>query len=328
MFWFIAGIILVLIGALWLWFFPKTVTIEKEVREGMRIVKVPTEVSGGKTAGFVPLFIGLLFIALMSFTIVETRTVAVATQFNKPTGTIYSAGLHFKAPWIKTTEIDASIQPEEYKGKDCISVKISDGGEACVWLAYRWRIKASGADQLFQDYRKSDDDIQQTVRSALVSTNVKASINEIFGTWDPLENIKVSSGMSPEELANIKVSAVPDYAAFNKLIQERVEDKIVALGDLIEIQSVTISGFDVPEGTQKRINQINAAAANTKVSLQEVATKDAQATGNKRLADSLKDPNVLVSKCFDALAAGDFELPAGGSCWPGGGGGVVIPSGK
>lgn len=327
MFWFITGVILALIGLAWLIFVPAKTTMVVDAENGRYIEPYEKEVTGLKYVGLLPLLLGFLFIGLMCLTTVGTRSVGVPTVFNKPTGETLGAGLHVKAPWVKVTDIDATIQPEEYNGKRAINVKIADGGDAKVMLAYRWRINPDGAAKVFADYRNSDSSINDAVRKALVTTNVKAAINEEFGKYDPLAGAKLDD-LTPEQLANQKVNVVPDYKAFNAAIQANVEEKIKGIGDLIDIQSVTISNVRLPEGTQKRINAYNAAVQNTKIALQEVATKDAQAAGNKRLADSLKDPNVLVSKCFDALAAGEFTLPAGGSCWPGGSGGVVISSSK
>ncbi len=310
---FITGMVFLIITLTWFAFVPKTVDIEGDL--------VPL-----KIFGVIPLIIAGLLLVLSCFAIVGTRNVGVATVFGKPTGSTYGAGLHFKAPWTKITDIDATIHPEEYFGEHAISVKIADGGDAKIGVSYRWRINPAGASKVFADYRGSNLSIDDAVRKALVSTNVKAAINEEFGKFDPLEDSgKLTTDMTAEQLANLKVNVVPDYQALNLAIQRNVEEKIKDVGDLIEIQSVTISNLKLPHTTQTRINRFNNQVQDTRNALQEVATKKAQAEGNKKLADSLKDPNVLVSKCFDSLAAGDFTLPAGGSCWPGGSS-VVIPA--
>lgn len=321
MFWFVTGIIFVLAGLLWITF-AGTYTTNQHLSYSESVEY------NLKPFGFGPLVIGIICIVLSCFAVVGTRSVGVPTIFNKPTGDTYGAGLNFKAPWVSVTDIDATIQPEEYFGKKAITVKIADGGDAQVGLSYRWRINPEAADKVFQDYRNSDLEINDAVRKALVTTNVKAAINEELGNYDPLQGADLGTDLTPAELAKLKVNVVPDYKAFNAAIQKNIEEKIGKLGGLIDIQSVTISALKLPESTQKRINAFNAAVQNTKIALQEVATKEAQAEGNRKLASSLQDPAVLVSKCFDGLAAGDFTLPAGSSCWPGSGGGVVIPGVK
>jgi len=281
-----------------------------------------------KGFGVVTLIITILFAVLASLTVVGTRNVGVPTVFNKPTGDNLGAGLHLKAPWASVTDIDATIQLEEYFGDSAVQVKIKDGGDALVGLSYRWRINPEAADQVFQDYRNSEVEINEAVRSALVTTNVKAAVNEVFGTYDPLANADIPEDATPAEIAAIDVNVVPDYQAFNEAIQENVEDKIKDVGDLVDIQSITLSSLKLPEATQVRINAFNAAVQNTKIANQEVATKAAQAEGNRQLAASLQDPNVLVSQCLDDLASGKVNAPAGYSCWPGDNGSVVVPSAR
>ena len=320
MFWFITGIVFVLIAAGWFAFGPKYYVTNKEYTS-LLSKNVPL-----KWIGYIPLFLGILLMILSCFTVVGTRNVGVPTVFNKTTGETYGAGIHFKAPWVAVTDVDASIHPEEYGPNNPIEVKIADGGDAKILLSYRWRINPDGADSVFKDYRNSELGIDKAVRKALVSTNIKAAINEELGNFDPLSSAgELTAGMSAEQLANLKVNVVPDYQALNKAIQKNVEEKIANVGDLIDIQSITISGLKLPKSTQRRINKFNNQVQDTRNALQEVATKKAQAAGNRELANSLKDPNVLVSKCFDSLAAGEFTLPAGGSCWPGQGG-VVLPA--
>jgi hypothetical protein len=82
----------------------------------------------------------------------------------------------------------------------------------------------------------------------------------------------------------------------------------------------------LPDGTQNRIDQLNAKALDGKLALQDVAIKAAQASANEKLAASLKDPNVLVSKCLDGMISGEIKAPAGFQCWSGNAGSVVIPA--
>lgn len=321
--WFIAGIIFLTIGLLWL-FFVKPQRVK--TKEATYNTEAEYKVQSMKGFAIFPIGLAIIFITLSLFASVGTRSVGVPTVFNKPTGETFDAGLNFKAPWVKVTDIDATIQPEEYFGDRAIKVKIADGGDASVAISYRWRINPDGADQVFQDYRNSDLEINEAVRKALVSTNIKAAINEVFGQYDPLAGADIPPNATPEQIAQTKINVVPDYQVFNKAIADNVAEKIKDVGDLVDIQSITISGVTLPEDTQKRINAVNAAVQNTKIAAQEVATKAQQAAGNRELAASLQDPNVLVSQCLDALTSGKFNAPAGFSCWPGGGNAVVVPS--
>lgn len=318
MLWFILGIVLFTIAIIWFSLAPG-----KQVREDYRGKK---EIPSAKPLGVIPLGLALVFLVLSCFAVVGTRNVGVPTYFGKPTGVTYDAGLNFKPPWVNVTDIDATIQVEEYSTSDPISVKIGDGGESKIAVSYRWRINPDGADQVYADYRNSDLDITDAVRKALVSTNIKAALNEEFAKIDPLAGSNITSSMTPEQIAKVKLNVNPDYEALNENIKKNVEEKIKDLGDLIDIQSVTVTYFQLPDTTQSRINEFNAKIQTSKNALIDVSTKTAQARGNEELAKSLQDPNVLVSKCLDSLSDGDFTAPAGFSCWPGSGGSVVIPS--
>lgn len=320
---FIIGIILGFIGILWVAFAPK------DFKGSYGDDRYPL-----KVYGFLFLIVAFVAVVLSSLTIVGTRNVGVETVFGKPTGENYDAGLHIKAPWAKVTDIEATVQPEEYKNDDAIYVKIADGGTAQISVSYRWRIKPENANIVYQDYRKCKDgdgeDVDDAIyclRKGVVSTNIKASINEVFGEYEPLAGVELKDDMSAEELSNVKVK-LPDLEYFNTQIENNVATKIGDLGELVEIQAVTVSYVKLPGTTQDRINAFNTAVANVKVALAEVATKEAQAQGNEKLAESLQDPNVLVSKCFDALAAKEFNAPPGFSCWPGSNGSIVLPATK
>lgn len=273
------------------------------------------------------LLLALLFTLLASTTVVGARNVGVEKFFSATTGRTLDAGFHMKAPWHSVQDIDATIQAEEYSTKDPILVKIGDQGEAKVALAYRWRINPDGAPNIYKDYRKADD-INQAVRKALVSTNIKAALNEELSAYNPLEGVQINASMSPSEIAKVTIPPIP-YAELNEAVKKNLEGKIDNLGDLIEIQSVTISYIQLPESTQKKINEFNTKVQASKNALIDIAIKAAQSSANEKLSKSVDNsPNVLVSKCLDALAEGEFQAPAGFSCWPGGGGSVVIPSGK
>lgn len=161
-----------------------------------------------------------------------------------------------------------------------------------------------------------------------MSTNIKAAINEVLGKYNPLDSAVITEDMTAEEISKLTVNVVPNYQQINADIKTNVELKIKDLGDLIDIQSVTVSYVKLPESTQKRIDAFNQAVQNTRIALQDIATKSAQAEANRALAASLQDPNVLVSKCLDGLISGEIENQPGFSCWSGGGGGVVIPGVK
>jgi regulator of protease activity HflC (stomatin/prohibitin superfamily) len=270
----------------------------------------------------VPALLGLLLLAFSSTTIVEAKNVGVVTTFGKPRAA-FGPGLHLKAPWEKVTELDGTIQTQEYGGDGCIRVRIGDGTTACVTTTIRWRIVGEKADEIYSSYRS--DDVNANVRKALVSTVFKAAVNQVLGGYDPTEEIRVIDPSAENAAADF----APDYDAMAEQVGTSMNERVSAGGALIRVETITISYLELSQTTQKKINDFQAEVANTQVALQRKATAEAQAAANKALSQSVSDdPNVLVSRCLDTLQLMVEEqqpVPAGFSCWPGGGSAVVVP---
>ena len=267
--------------------------------------------------------LGLVILAYSSTTIVEAKNVGVVTTFGKPRAA-FGPGLHLKAPWEKVTELDGTIQTQEYAGEDCIRVRIGDGTTACVTTTIRWRIVGDKADEIYASYRS--DDVNANVRKALVSTVFKAAVNQVLGGYDPTEEIRV---IDPTAENAADADFAPDYDDMSTQIGESMNARVTAAGSLIRVETITLSYLELSQTTQKKINDFQAEVANTQVALQRKATAEAQAAANKALSQSVsQDPNVLVSRCLDTLqlmVEDKQPVPAGFSCWPGGGSALVVP---
>lgn len=263
-----------------------------------------------RTIGFVPLVLALIVAVFSMTTMVQAKQVGVLTTFGKPAERTLSSGLHFKAPWQKVTAIDATIQTDEYHGDTGIQVRLSDGNTAKVSATVRWSVSEENANDVYADFRS--DDPTESLRDAVVSTQFKAAMNSVFATFDPLT------------LADSE-NAV-DY---NALADEVTRVMLTRTNDLVNIESVTISLLSLDQKSQAKIDALIGEVAKTNIAKQAQATAEARAEANRILSESISnDPNVLVAQCFDLLAEGDFQPPAGFSCWPGGNGGVVIPGSK
>lgn len=273
-----------------------------------------------------PVGFAVLLLAISCTTIIEAKNVGVLTTFGKPAGSL-DPGLHLKAPWQKVTELDGTIQTQEYEGERQIRVRIGDGTTAGVTTTIRWRIVGGKADDIYAGYRS--DDVNQNIRTSLVSTVFKAAVNQVLGQYNPTEHIRVVDPSAPA--AAFSVDFAPDYDALAAEVTESMERRVADGGGFVEIQSITISGIDLSETTQKKINDFQAEVAATQVALQRKATAAAQAAANQALAASVsKDPNVLVSRCLDTLqmmVEQKQSVPAGFSCWPGSGSQLVLAPG-
>ncbi|BBH17364.1 hypothetical protein Back2_16510 [Nocardioides baekrokdamisoli] len=243
---------------------------------------------------------------------VHAKEIGVVTAFGRPTGEI-GAGLHLKWPWQSVTKINETIFTDTYSDNNALPVRLGDGNTASVSATIRWHVDPTAADYIYANYRS--DNPAESLRDAVVDTQFKAAVNQVFSSYNPTANITA-------------LSFSPNYAEMGKAITASMIDRVKdATGEpLVVLDGVTVAGIQYSPATEQRINSIVAQAAKTEQAIQAEQTARAQAKANQLLAASLRDPAVLVSKCLDELAAGAFVPPAGFSCWPGSGSGVVIPS--
>lgn len=250
-------------------------------------------------------------------TIVPTREIGVVTTFGRPTESL-SNGLHFKAPWQKVHKLDGKIQTDNFTGKDnSISIRLGNGSTAKVDTTIRWRIKLEAGQDLYRDYRDLD-----SIRDSLVTRELKAALNEVLGNYDPLVSVK--AGVNAEGKTE---SAGIDLNKFSADVNEALKSRV---GSDVEILSVILPIIRFDSETQEKINAFQAEVGNTRIAEQREATAKAQAQANKNLSTSVSnDPNVLVSKCLDALeemVKKGQNVPIGFTCWPGANGtSVVLP---
>lgn len=260
---------------------------------------------------------GLFLLAISCITQVTTKNVGVVTSFGRPIDTL-SNGLHLKAPWHKVTEFDAAVQTDTHKGdgndgSPCTDIRIGNQSVACLSNSIRWRIVQDSADDLYRDYREFEN-----VRDSLVTRELDAALNEVFADYDPLATVDVNGKSTAKSLD-----------VLSEEVTTRLRQKV---GNQVEVLNVIIPLVSFDRTTQDKINDYQAELANTRIAKQRQQTADAEAEANRKLSGSIsKDPNVLVSKCFDTLkdmVREEQPIPAGFSCWPGGGSAVVIPSAR
>lgn len=253
-----------------------------------------------------------VFMLVSSYNPVGTKEEGVETSFGKTAGQLGN-GPHLTWPWIKVHEMDAAIQTDTFDGKkgdaECINVRIANQQTGCASVSFQWRIVPGAVDELYKDYRSFDH-----VRDALVTRKLTAAVNEALASYNPLDSITTQGGSIGSKL--------PQYAtAISAIMRREVGTRIIVLSTILPLVT-----FD-PE-TQGRINQLQQQVALTRVAQQQLKTNEATARANAALAKSVNSsPNVLVSRCVDALEAmvkSGQAVPAGFSCWPGNGVAAVI----
>jgi len=270
----------------------------------------PVNYKWSLTIGVAALSLACLIVS--NFVIVHTKQVGVVTTFNKPVGNLDN-GLHHKWPWQKVHEMDGAIQTDNFlcredggRDNNGIDVRIGNQSVACLDVTIRWRIRQLAAEALYRDYRGFEH-----VRESLVVRDLNQSLNDVFVDYNPLAAVNTDAP-----------AAGPSLEELSKRTHDTLVDRV---GEQIEILSVFIPIVHHDKQTQTKINQYQAAKADTRIAGQRVQTAIKEAEANKALTATIsREPNVLVSKCLDMVAKGT-PLPAGFSCWPGGSGAVVVP---
>lgn len=259
-----------------------------------------------KLYGLIPLVIAGIILAFACTVQVPAKQVGVVTEFGKPQEGTLDSGLHLKAPWQGVTEIDATIQTDEYHGESAITVVLADKNTASISATIRWSVNEENANEVYADFRS--DNPTESLRDAVVSTQFKAAVNAAFGNYDATQE------------------AAPDYDALAGSVETAMLAKTKGL---VDINDITISYIKPSEKLQAKIEAIQAQEARTRIAAEAIETARKEAEANRILSESISnDPNVLVSKCLDLMADGSIVAPAGFQCWNSNSSSVVIPSAK
>jgi len=309
MWWLIAGIVLLVMAGVTFKVAPKIVNSsgyrsDDQARQHTRYTRI------GAIVGIVA---GLACVWQSVFVQVPTKDVAVKTAFGAPSG-YFTNGGHFKAPWEKINTWDGAIQTDTHnkgdKGTTCVQVRIAHQIVACANVYVKWQINPASIDELYRNYREFSN-----VRDSLIAKNLQAVLNRVFEEYDPLA---------------VDAEGNSSAAQLSVLSQQALDQIRTAVGDQIKVTELNVTVLNFDDATQSKINALQAQVAQTRIAQQAIKTAEKQAEANRTTANSLNQngSNVLVSTCLDTLAdavAKGYPLPAGFTCWPGGGNAVVVP---
>lgn len=247
-----------------------------------------------------------VMVLVSSFNPVGTRDIGVVTSFGRLAGHL-GPGPNFTAPWDYVTSIDDSYQVTD----DTFTVRIAGGQTAQATVQVRWDANAVAADDIFRNYKTTAG-----VESGLLTPELNAATNAVLDSYDPIAAL--SSGAAAGTPGN--PSTTQQGAQIESALTARV-------GGDVSIATLVLKPLVYDATVQSRINSVTTQVAKTDVAKQSELTAQAQAAANKDLETGLdNNPLVLVQQCMTAISDGTLTPPAGFSCWPGSGSGVVIPS--
>ena len=255
-------------------------------------------------------FLGFTLIVLFfcSANPVGTRDIGVVTSFGRLDGHVGPGLNAFSAPpWDSLTTIDDSYQLTD----ETFKVRIAGGQTADATVQVRWNATVPAADDIFGNYKTT-----KGMEKGLLDPELNKATNTALDGYDPLNAI--ASGAKSGTPDN------PNTAQLGEAIQTLLEQEV---GADIDIRTFNLQPLVYDAAVTAQINAASAQKAKTVVAQLAEDTATAQAAANKALAVNLADnPLVLVQQCMTAISNGTFKPPAGFSCWPGSGSGVVIPA--
>lgn len=240
---------------------------------------------------------------------VPTQDIGIVTSFGQPTGHL-GAGAHFTAPWDQVTDMDEAVQVTD----TTMTVKIAGQQIAKAPVAIRWQINATASDDIFRNYKNSTSGVE----NGLLLPELNSAMNTVYDGYDPVAPL--ATGAAPGTPTN------PTTAQLASQVQSLLSTKV---GADVTVITLVVQPLQYDQTVQQRINSVLAQTAKTDVAKQSEVTAQAQAKANQIAEGALTaNPLVLVQQCMNAIADGAFTPPAGFTCWPGQGSGVVIPASK
>jgi regulator of protease activity HflC (stomatin/prohibitin superfamily) len=252
--------------------------------------------------------VGALFATLASsFNSVGTYDIGVTTNFGKVISYV-GPGAHWIAPWENMSLMDESVQTVN----DTITVRVAGQQTAQATVRLRVQLVPSATDALFKQYKGNT----QNVINALVEPELNVALNGVYDGYDPI--LPLSTDAAPGTVDNPTTGQ----------LSARVKSALTtAIGTQVKVDTLVVQPLRYDQTVENRINTVLAQTAKTDVAKQSIVTAEDQARANKALQQNVT-PLTLVQQCMTAIADGQLNPPAGFSCWPGSGSGVVIPSGK
>jgi len=265
---------------------------------------------GGAVGAVIGVIVGVGAVIAMlasSFNSVGTYDIGVTTSFGKVLSYV-GPGAHWVAPWENMALMDESVQTVD----DSLTVRVAGQQTATAVVKLRVQLVPSATDSLFKQYKGNT----QNVITALVEPELNVAMNSVYDGYDPI--LPLSTGAKP---------GTPDNPTTQQLSNAVKAQLTAAIGSQVKVDTLIVAPLQYDKTVENRINSVLAQTAKTDVAKQAVITAQDQAEANKALQQSVT-PLTLVQQCMAAISSGEFNPPAGFSCWPGQNSGVVIPASR
>lgn len=288
--------------------------------------------SKAKAAAAGVVLLGLILVALPSFTTVDARSVGVQTAMGKYSDTL-GPGFHAVAPWSDVEEWTTRNQTIRFEGKGegeertnfftepRITVRLGTQAEAYVDATVTWRITEKSVGDLWKQHKTFGDARQDFALPA-----AKGAINEAFDGYDPLKNI---GNTAPPATAGTTVQVADDKAegyiplsVWSKKVTEALTPLYAKRN--VELVSVQVTYVDYDKDTKDKLNRFSGERANTRIAEQKVETAKKEAEASRARATQITPGCEALIR--DLAAQDQIKNFAAGVqiCAGAGGSGVVV----
>jgi regulator of protease activity HflC (stomatin/prohibitin superfamily) len=282
MFWFIVGILLVVVGVV-------IVGARRKLAGDPDGGEYQSIKRGAMAVGLLVVVLGLFTIAMDSFTIVPARNVGVVNTFGKAEGALDN-GFHLVKPWSSVETVDATVQNINLSAdaKNCITVRLANQTTACVDVTVQWNIdQKANANELWQRYRGTNDDVVGNVGHNVVERELRRSLNVVFESYNPL-SVLAGGGATRVKTDDLGASALAEMKSH------------VDAGIVVDTLRISVVHYD--DTTQSKLNGFAQALADTQIATQQKLTAEQQKQANDLLAAaSSNDPGVKYQNCLNLL---------------------------
>lgn len=300
MFFFIIGVILLLIGGA----VAIVANVSNEITdEGKRL---------GTFTGLGVVLFSLLLLFLSMFRVVPANSIGIPVTFGSA-GKPIRSGLHFTGPFtnVKTfsTRVQTSARLSE-NDKDCVQAAADDGAVLCVDTTVRYKVNINKVNDLYSRYGNFD-----RVREVLVRRETEEALQTVYGLFTPEEAV---SGETASEISNLAKAALSkrfdsygitvDSITIGRVhvdakVQERIDAKIQARQDgeraLIE-QAKAVTEAQTKQKQAKIAADEAVARANGEADAARIKAQG-EADANRLITQSLT-PELLQRLYYAALS--------------------------
>jgi regulator of protease activity HflC (stomatin/prohibitin superfamily) len=323
-----------------------------------RLVEAPVasqraNLIGGSVGAGIATISGIL-IASSFFTVVESNTVAIPTQFGS-VGDPLTSGIHVVPPWTKTVEFSTRIQElsmlravdeGDLEKDDSVEVIAAGGGSMRVDLTVRFSIDPTQVPLVFRESGSLE-----TLKTRIVRPEAREVVRNVFGTFSAEEGYSTKR----VEIATAINDSLRERLVKHGIILESVNVRDVnpeqqvldsinailearnAASRAIEDQRLQVTEAETRQQVasldkEATITAAEAAADTTRLEAQAQADRtrieaEAQAEANAQVAASLT-PELLemliAEQCAKAIAESNAQVI--NVCGPGTAAGAEVPS--